>query len=85
MQYVCNPAFAPAGCQPIVNAMPDVSKGALCREGHGNADIFASRGAVTTPTIRHKGATIPTRGALMMAYLDRRRPPPLTPFLPPGT
>ncbi|MBR0960293.1 hypothetical protein [Bradyrhizobium japonicum] len=44
--------------------MPDVSKAALCREGHGNADIFASRGAFTTPTIRHKGATILPRGAV---------------------
>src|SRR5262249_16136836 len=41
----------------IVNVMPDVSKAALCRAGSGNADIFASGCAFTTPTIRHKGAT----------------------------
>lgn len=47
--------------------MPDVSKTAWCRAGFGGADIFASAGAFTTPTIRHKGATIWPFRALIVA------------------
>ncbi|QHP68541.1 hypothetical protein EI171_15470 [Bradyrhizobium sp. LCT2] len=76
MHYACNPAFVPAAGPAIVNVMPDVSKAALCRAARGDADIFASGDAFTTPTIRHKGATIWPLRALNMAYLTggfRRR------------
>jgi hypothetical protein len=65
---------------PIVNGTPGVSKAALCRKASGGADIFASGDAFTTPTIRHNGATIWPLGALTVATLDWRRPPPL-PFI----
>jgi hypothetical protein len=46
VHYACNPAFVPAARKAnliaIVNAMPGVSKAALCRVASGNADIFAS-------------------------------------------
>jgi hypothetical protein len=46
VHYACNPAFVPAARKAnliaIVNAMPGVSKPALCRAASGNADIFAS-------------------------------------------
>jgi hypothetical protein len=76
VQYACNPAFVPAGYRSIVNAMPGVSKAASCRATRGSADIFASGGAFTTPTIRHKGATIRPLQALIVAALDGRLPLP---------
>jgi hypothetical protein len=79
MHYACNPAFVPAACPAIVNVMPGVSKAALRRAGRGGADIFASGRAFTTPTIRHKGATIWPLRALITAYLDERLPPLFTP------
>jgi len=78
VQYACNPAFVPAACLPIVNAMPGVSKAALCRAERAGADIFASGDPFTTPTIRHKDATIPPDGALMITCLDRRRSSPFS-------
>nr|QDF39727.1 hypothetical protein FJN17_20415 [Bradyrhizobium symbiodeficiens] len=78
MQYACNPAFVPAACPPIVNVMPDLSKAALCRVARSGADIFASGDPFTTSTIRHKDATIPPSGALMITCLDRRRSPPFS-------
>ncbi|QOZ71376.1 hypothetical protein WN72_37650 [Bradyrhizobium arachidis] len=80
MQYACNPAFVPAACPAIVNVMRDVSKAALCHVVSCDADIFASGRAFTTPTIRHKGATIWPLRTLIVACLDRRRPPPNTPW-----
>jgi hypothetical protein len=71
VQYACNPAFVPAARQAnlvaIVNVTPGLSKAALCRAAICNADIFASEHAFTTPTIRHKGATIRPRQTLMIA------------------
>ncbi|QOZ51321.1 hypothetical protein XH90_07930 [Bradyrhizobium sp. CCBAU 53338] len=62
MHYARNPAFVPAACQAnlpaIVNVMRGASKATLCRAAFAGADIFAIGRAFTTPTIRHKGATI---------------------------
>jgi hypothetical protein len=83
VHYACNPAFVPAAGPAIVNVMPGVSKAALCRAARGDADIFASGDAFTTPTIRHKGATIWPLGALMIACLTggfRRRLPRVFPL-----